>query len=778
MKKLTKTIPVLLSSLFLLSVGSLNVSAAVKYVNNTGKATVVCGTYRKTFTAKKYFNNFSMALNAALEAAGKKATANKTARVTVQKGHYSLDRTIKVYSNTVLDATGSYFRYYGNLLRNGFDGKKSAGYGYTSAYNITIKGGEWEQLIDFKYAGSSDTTKMHSTFRFAHMTNLKVKEASFKNNYNCHDIEIAGVSDAKIYNNNFYNTKSVNGIDNDGGRESLQIDLNDSEAMPYFPAYDDTPCKNIEIYKNRFKNKFRAIGSHHAVLGLNFDNISVHHNSMDSIAGMCVYAIYWTNSKIYSNTMTNVGLGVDMRNMTTGSGYNFYNKKNLTADESNSFVASSYNYIYDNNIHIREKDDILVRECGIRVLGEHCAEDDNVTGTKSGTYKVYNVHIGVDESKKPLPNTISGNVAVGIHLNYGVNCVVKYNSVDLKNSIASSANGFEIKACENTVVDFNSIYNANRSDSVGINLTVPASGFGNANVSASKNLIDNVSSVGIRVNKGTATGLYSNIIKNCSGKAIEIKDALETVAEYNTLSASNYGIYVSGKTSSLSMSDNSVVLPKQGVYVASADSIFADENRITAKSNGVFLNNVNSAVFSDNVIDSSGYGIRLSADCLSTSITENNIRSNNENIYLNGSASALTDRKTLLISGNSFNTSDDKAEVKVVYDNVDLKAYTNFRSDGSEVLYRVKPNTDSRYTNLYGELTLDNLTKETTDDGDVLTYSSPDKGVNYSIERGEELLSDTTEQTFTAPAAEAAVYTVTPFMPCGIITVFGIPMTV
>ena len=354
-KYLIKLIPFLLIILTMLSLGLISVSAAVTYTNSKGSVKVVCGSYKKTFKASSYKKNFSAALNAALETARKKATDSKRATVTISKGHYKVDRTIKVYSNTTLVATGSYFRYYGNLLRNGFDKLKTAGYGYNSAKNITIKGGEWEQLIAFKYAGSSDTSKMHSTFRFAHCNNIKVTKAGFKNNYNCHDIEIAGVKDSEFSGNNFYNTKSVNTVANNGGRESVQIDVATASAMPYFPSYDKTPCKNISIHENTFKNKFRAVGSHHGVTGKTYNNITVRNNKMTNIAGIAVYAVYWTNSKIYSNEMTNVGTGVDMRSMINGASLNFYNLDKLSYTDSEKAVSNSKTYIYDNQIQIRKQ---------------------------------------------------------------------------------------------------------------------------------------------------------------------------------------------------------------------------------------------------------------------------------------------------------------------------------------------------------------------------------------------------------------------------------------
>ena len=456
-KSVIKALPVFFVILVFVTLGLVSVSAAVRYTNSQGSVRLVCGKYKKTFTAKRYKNNFSKALETALETARKKASDNKKARVTISKGHYKLDRTIKVYSNTTLVATGSYFRYYGNLLRNGFDKLKKSGKGYTSAKNITIKGGEWEQLIDFKYAASDDSTKWHSTFRFAHCYNIKVKEADFRNNYNCHDIEIAGVKNSEFYKNCFYNTKSVNGIANSGGRESFQIDVNTSSAMPYFPQYDKTPCVNINIHHNIFRNKFRAVGSHHAVIGKTYDNINVHHNIMDNIAGISVYAVYWTNSKVYSNTMTNVGFGVDLRSMINSSSLNFYNLDKLSYQDSESFSQNSKTYIYGNTINIRKSKNIISSTCGIRALGDYYASDNKTTGTKKGIYRIYNVNIGVDPSGASMPNTLSGNLSTGIKINYGENCLIKNNIIDLKDSPVNNCKAVELSKCSNAAVLSNTL---------------------------------------------------------------------------------------------------------------------------------------------------------------------------------------------------------------------------------------------------------------------------------------------------------------------------------
>ena len=122
MKKLLLKLTALsLILLYIVSLFTISVSQASAYTNSKGTVKVVCGRYQKKFKAKKYGKNFSKAFNAALESARKRASAKTPAIVTVSKGKYKLDRTLKVYSNTVIKANNCTFKYYGNLLRNGYN---------------------------------------------------------------------------------------------------------------------------------------------------------------------------------------------------------------------------------------------------------------------------------------------------------------------------------------------------------------------------------------------------------------------------------------------------------------------------------------------------------------------------------------------------------------------------------------------------------------------------------------------------------------------------------
>lgn len=778
-KYLIKLIPFLLIILTMVSLGLISVSAAVSYTNSKGSVKVVCGSYKKTFKASSYKKNFSAALNAALDTARKKATASKRATVTISKGHYKVDRTIKVYSNTTLVATGSYFRYYGNLLRNGFDKLKTAGYGYNSAKNITIKGGEWEQLIAFKYAGSSDTTKMHSTFRFAHCNNIKVTKASFKNNYNCHDIEIAGVKDSEFSENNFYNTKSVNKVANNGGREAFQIDVTTASAMPYFPSYDKTPCKNINIHDNTFKNKFRAVGSHHGVIGKTYNNITVYNNKMTNIAGIAVYAVYWTNSKIYSNEMTNVGNGVDMRSMINGPSLNFYNLDKLSYQDSEKVVSSSKTYIYDNKIQIRTSNNLSSKPCAIRALGDYYSSNDKETGTKAGIYRIYGVKIGVDSDGASMPNKISGNMSTAVQLNYGVNSVVKNNLIDMKKSSKNTLCGVELRGCENTDISSNTIKNGSVSSAKGIYAYESAANTINSSLNISNNIIDNFVYAGALIKKAEMTSVLNNTVGNCANSALIFKSASQMQVSQNTFKDVLYGVYLSDSSDGLEMKSNTVYASDSGLYVSSGSNINAYDNSITTNKNAVYLKSTSSVCLKNNNLSSNLYGIRIDKNNYSTDIIGNNIDSADECIYYNGSAS--TDKsiaKILNITGNSLNCPTTKAAVRVVYDNITANIHSNNRADAGAPFYRFKGDGETSYRKQYEDMTIDNLTLDTTEEVNKLSWSSSSNPNGYQVYLGEELLGNVDAPECILDSYNGQKVTVIPYKTYGNITLLGVPMSV
>lgn len=443
---------------------SASVSAKkIVYSNKKGSATVVCGKYKKTFNAKNYKNkkgekSFARALNEALKYAGKKATDKKKAKVTMSKGYYTFDRTIRIYSNTELVAKNCVTKYNGNHLCANFDKDKKSAKGYNGARNITITGGTWNAAIPYKNAfkiGKTNAKLGSCTFRFAHCKNIVVRNATFIDNYTNHDIELGGDDGVTIYNCNFYNNKSVNTVDAQG-TESVQIDICYEKAMPNYPAYDFTPCKNITVRNNTFKNKLRAVGSHHAIPGKLYDNIKVYSNKMTNIGGITINGMYWTNSKIYKNTMTNVGAGIDL--ISFGD-HNMYNENKVSYSKIVSALKKSKTYIYGNSVSIRKKDNVLTFRFGVRARGTDCSTSDKNKNKNvaNGIYYLYNAFLGVDAKGNDSPNKISGAFNSGVDMRYAVDSQLSSNKVDMNGCDYSVAYGLFIDHCQNAKAENNSV---------------------------------------------------------------------------------------------------------------------------------------------------------------------------------------------------------------------------------------------------------------------------------------------------------------------------------
>lgn len=818
--------------LTVVGMSTISVSAATKYTNSSGYVQVKCGSYSKKFTAKKYKNNFSAAFQKALDVAGDLATDSIPAKVTVEKGYYNLDRTLRIYSNTTLVANGCFFRHYGLHLRNGFDDRSNEGYGYKSAKNITVKGGTWDACETYSMAGSTNTSFHHSTFRFGHMNNLVVKGCTFKNNFNCHDIELAGVSGARIVSNFFYNDHDVNDCYFDGGKESVQLDSNTSDSMPFFPSYDKTPCKNIRIRYNSFKNKFRGVGSHHAVLGQTYDNISVYNNTFENIGSIAVYAVYWTNSHIYSNTMKNVGLGVDVRSMTTGSGLNFINPDDVGFDSADEIQKNSSTYIYDNKIILRRENNTYNRHVGVRVMGDYYGADDNETGSKAGTYKIYNVHIGTNENSAVLPNRISGNIEAGIQLNYGVDCEIVNNTVNLSNTLSTAANAIEVKGSENSVISSNRVVGAKNPGSRGIVLSYTAANVANSGLVVNSNTTKGFDTAGFFLNRCTGTTLENNISLECVYSGVTIRESWDTDFRKNTVKnieqnciyasasvdglniegnkikttpiglrlggsenvsvksnkftdLSKYGIYAYGSNSDAELSLNKFNNVDTAFLLNSADNFSLTGNELSSVNIGALLKSTNAISIIENNFNTASYSVEILNGADNTMIKSNNFVTENECVYLNGTSDKGSQTaRTLTVTENYLDSPIDKAGVRVVYNSINAHVYDNFRTDEESPFYRFKGEGQSDYTKVKKDIKITALSAESADGALVLKWKTTKQTPTYyrifkNSELESILVGETTDETYSELLDEESYsYTVVTVLEVGNVNYLGSPMTV
>lgn len=183
-------------------------------------------------------------------------------------GNYTLTNSLPIFDNTTINASGAVFNQTTDgkgLLINGFHmnssyGKGSGGYG--SLKNVVINGGTWVGKATpntEKELKSNGFYVGYSSFLFMHAQNITIKNCSFKNNYNGHFIELAGVKNAKIENCNMAVSDSK--YIGEGSNEAIQIDNTYQKSnSPSGAPWDDTACENITV--SNCKIKFaRGIGT-------------------------------------------------------------------------------------------------------------------------------------------------------------------------------------------------------------------------------------------------------------------------------------------------------------------------------------------------------------------------------------------------------------------------------------------------------------------------------------------------------------------------------------
>ncbi len=195
-------------------------------------------------------------------------------------GEYHISSTISLYENTVVNANDAVIyqdtKGKGILINaRRLDGAQKGEGGYNSIKNITVNGGTWVCKAEPDKSKTLKDTGYYvgySTFLFMHGENISINSCSFKNNYNGHFVEFAGVKDAKVINCNMNVKGSV--YIGESSNEAVQIDNTFSKSnSPVGAPWDDTACKNITV-KNCNIRFARGIGTNRIGKSF-FENINI-----------------------------------------------------------------------------------------------------------------------------------------------------------------------------------------------------------------------------------------------------------------------------------------------------------------------------------------------------------------------------------------------------------------------------------------------------------------------------------------------------------------------
>lgn len=336
-------------------------------------------------------------INEALKSAVQYGKQGRTLVVNFEKGTYKLNKCLNVYSNTTIQATGATFIRTDttkNLLRNvDSNGKTKEKGGYDVSQNIVIRGGTWDGG-DVKNAKSTN-----NTMNFGHVKNLYIQQATFKNNYGAHLIELSAVYNAQITDCKFSGHIATGSL----AKEAIQLDVAGYDASgPWTSTYkaDWTVCDKILIQNCTVTGYPRAVGNHHYKSGSYNKNITITGNTFKDLAAknkegkvLSHYAIFLfgfdnvtvTNNKI-SGCETAVALhhasGINIKNNsisdTNGNGISIYNSSRVKEISGNTVSgtgkygisinsASTANSIKNNNISATQREGICISQKGTEI---------------------------------------------------------------------------------------------------------------------------------------------------------------------------------------------------------------------------------------------------------------------------------------------------------------------------------------------------------------------------------------------------------------------------
>lgn len=663
------------------------------------------------------------------------------------QGQYAVDTSINVYSNTVIDFSGSVITRLpgcGSILRFG----KAADivYGYDSYRNITIKNG----TFDANQVGTS------SLLRFAHASGVEISGMTFRNTLDVsHQLTFAASEKVKVYDCQFLDMVTTDAL-KENNCEAIQIDVLKEEYFTY-PAYDGTVARDIEISGCTFSNVPRGLGTHTGITGYYFDRINIINNTFSNISGYAVKVVNYTNSEIYGNTITDCGSGICCATVPNEDLVNYF----APMSSSSAIIKNLNVKIHSNNISVTNGYDLA--SYGIKVHGKNIVNykdgdgvtfsadcrisgitvENNTVSSSVSQQSVFGVYVlgaissvGGDKSEVRVVNNkitftnpaASSNYIYGIKIEKSENIYINANTVTdtksgqknmhsgiisdgskgltlLGNSITNAKTyGIRLSATSSSAVTGNTVsvtgsngiyvYNNSSDISVSSNNISYCSGYGvsvyNSSVSAvTANNISNVGGYGITVRNSRAALVSSNTISSGTGKGINLNASTVTDVVSNKISSvATEGIYlISSKVENLK-SNNISDTKGSGITLEASSIVTVTGNTVSRSgAKGIYLNKSSVTTLKSNTVSSAAETALYAVESTVSSLTSNKIENGGgHGIYMVNSKSDLVkSNKLYSITKYSINLKDSKVTTLSANKIYDGKKASIYLSGASKV---------------------------------------------------------------------------------------------
>lgn len=254
-----------------------------------------------------------------------------------------------------------------NIFRNKLDGTET---GYNGAGHITIEG------ITFE---GENTTKQISPIAFAHATDCKVINCTFKNFNNWHNVELNGCSECYIEYNHFTNYGNTNATN---ATEVIQLDYCGNDGQyPWTCNYDNTHCSDIYIKHNKFDNIVGScVGNHTFMTNGYHNNVFIENNEFIK-CNFCSNLGNVNNLNFDNNKCTDCVFGVNVKNGSGQTTSGLFIKGNIfnglkgksgytTSSVENRFVRVEF--LSEDNMQLQSNIKIIdnvVTSCNSHAIG-------------------------------------------------------------------------------------------------------------------------------------------------------------------------------------------------------------------------------------------------------------------------------------------------------------------------------------------------------------------------------------------------------------------------
>ncbi len=578
------------------------------------------------------------------------ASENNIHTICLPEGEYTVTTTFNIYSNTVIDFGGSVVyrgEKGGSIMR--FGAGTQVSYGYDGYRNITIRNG----IFDAQRIGSS------SLLRFAHAYNVEISDIVFRNTLDVkHLLTFAACEKVRILDCEFLDM-DIEKMGSSNNCEAIQMDVLKEEYFVY-PAYDETPIKDVEISGCTFRNVPRGVGTHTGIAGYYFDKMVIKNNTFTNVAGYAIKGVNYINCEIYDNVITDCGSGICCATVPHEELGNFYAPFN-----KNDTIVKNFNTkIYNNTISIESKGH-NVTAYGIRVHGENIVNFRDRDGVMfTGDCRIS----GVTVENNTITTSVDEVSVFGIHVKGADGKVtdgesdvkIRKNKITVTNNKTSENRiyGIRVEHSENVDINSNTINDTNKGEK---NLKIGVITENSKGIVINANTIKNAISYGIRtettddsvikknkISEMGGTGIYvydesagnfvtSNTVKSCPENGIFVYECGACEVKYNKVSSSGEcGILVKRATDALVQSNTVSGSKTIGIYILKSEIGNVSYNKVSSSGmDGIsYRESVAANLKSNTISDSKETGIHLNQSTL-TSVASNTVTSaGTEGIYL------------------------------------------------------------------------------------------------------------------------------------------------